>query len=258
MDRDEALRIVDALYAAALGEADWLRALALISDSLEGRAATLEIHDAIDGKLLHFHSFGIDSTTIPVYVRDFSWNSRVSFMSRARDSVGFDHLFLTEAEINRDPFYMEFLAPAGLRYFVSAHSPLIAGRVKGTISVQRSGRVRGPAPDHIKAMRLLQPHIARALRLYWTRCISEIDPSYFDRRLGSFGLTGAERRLAAALAFGETLSEYARRNCLSINTVYTHYRRTKEKMGAGNQAALVARLYMLARNGENVAPPKDH
>jgi DNA-binding CsgD family transcriptional regulator len=254
MNRDEALGVIDALYAAALGEAAWNAALALMAKSLDSSAGTLEIH-AADGKLLHFDSFGVDPDSIDVYMKDFSWNSRAMFMTQARDLVGFDHLFLSEQEMDRDPFYAEFLAPAGLRYFVSAHTKLIAGRVKGTVSIQRSGKNRGVAVEHVKAMRLLQPHIARAVNLYWTRRRNDIDPSHFDCLLANFGLTAAERRLAMAMASGEALPDYARRAQLSINTVYTHYRRAKDKFGLERQSEFVAALCHLGSTTHGLEEP---
>jgi DNA-binding CsgD family transcriptional regulator len=56
------------------------------------------------------------------------------------------------------------------------------------------------------------------------------------------GLTDAEANLAHALHSGMTLAEYARSRLLSLNTVYTHLRRIKEKTGCKRQAELIGRL----------------
>lgn len=259
MDRDGALRIVDSLYAAALGEAGWGQALTLVADCVDGSAATLEIHDVVNGKLLAFDSVRIDPATIPVYIRDFVWrNPRTSFLQRAGDTLSFDHLFMTEQEMDADPFYAEFLTPSDLRYFIASQTPLFDGRVKGVLAVQRSGRVRGVVVSHIEAMQLLAPHINRAMKLHWTRLRHAIDPDYLDCALARHGLTPAERRLAASMAFGEPLADYARRTGLSINTVYTHYRRTKDKMGFGRQAELVAGLREMVRPQPATASDQPH
>ena len=57
-----------------------------------------------------------------------------------------------------------------------------------------------------------------------------------------FGLTEAEAALAQALQSGVTLTEYARQRALSLNTVYTHLRRLREKTGCNRMAELIHRL----------------
>jgi DNA-binding CsgD family transcriptional regulator/PAS domain-containing protein len=57
-----------------------------------------------------------------------------------------------------------------------------------------------------------------------------------------FGLTEAEAVLAQALQSGMTLSEYARRRALSLNTVYTHLRRLREKTGCSRMPELIRKL----------------
>jgi DNA-binding CsgD family transcriptional regulator len=57
-----------------------------------------------------------------------------------------------------------------------------------------------------------------------------------------FGLTDAEAALAQTLQSGMTLSDYARRRALSINTVYTHLRRVREKTGCSRMPELIHKL----------------
>lgn len=58
----------------------------------------------------------------------------------------------------------------------------------------------------------------------------------------AWGLTPAEARLAQALCDGAAPSDYARRAGVSINTVYTHLRRLKDKTGARRLPELIRRL----------------
>lgn len=58
----------------------------------------------------------------------------------------------------------------------------------------------------------------------------------------ALGLTPAEARLAEALRAGAAPSDYARRAGVSINTVYTHLRRLKDKTGARRLPELIRRL----------------
>jgi DNA-binding CsgD family transcriptional regulator/PAS domain-containing protein len=57
-----------------------------------------------------------------------------------------------------------------------------------------------------------------------------------------FGLTEAETSVAQALQSGVALEAYARANNVSLNTVYTHLRRVREKTGCHSVADLVRKL----------------
>jgi len=60
------------------------------------------------------------------------------------------------------------------------------------------------------------------------------------RRL--FALTEAEAVLALALQSGTAPVDYARHNALSLNTVYTHLRRLREKTGCSGLTELIQKL----------------
>jgi DNA-binding CsgD family transcriptional regulator len=57
-----------------------------------------------------------------------------------------------------------------------------------------------------------------------------------------FGLTDAEANLAQALQCGTTVTDYARIRGLSLNTVYTHLRRLREKTGSSRLPELIHKL----------------
>jgi DNA-binding CsgD family transcriptional regulator len=57
-----------------------------------------------------------------------------------------------------------------------------------------------------------------------------------------FGFTEAEASLAQALQAGVPLDDYARENAVTLNTVYTHLRRIKEKTGCSRIAKLYRKL----------------
>jgi DNA-binding CsgD family transcriptional regulator len=57
-----------------------------------------------------------------------------------------------------------------------------------------------------------------------------------------FGLTEAEAALAQALQSGATVNDYARTRRLSLNTVYTHLRRLREKTGSNRLPELIHKL----------------
>jgi DNA-binding CsgD family transcriptional regulator/PAS domain-containing protein len=56
------------------------------------------------------------------------------------------------------------------------------------------------------------------------------------------GLTEAETSMALALQSGVSLDEYARTQRVSLNTVYTHLRRVREKSGCHSIADLIRKL----------------
>lgn len=57
-----------------------------------------------------------------------------------------------------------------------------------------------------------------------------------------FGMTKAEAHLAQAIQAGTPVSRYAQTHGTSINTVYTHLRRIKEKTGCSRMVQLVRKL----------------
>jgi DNA-binding CsgD family transcriptional regulator len=57
-----------------------------------------------------------------------------------------------------------------------------------------------------------------------------------------FGLTDAEALLAQAVQAGISLACYARSHAVSLNTVYTHLRRIREKTGCNRMAELISKL----------------
>jgi DNA-binding CsgD family transcriptional regulator len=60
-----------------------------------------------------------------------------------------------------------------------------------------------------------------------------------------YGLTNAEAQLVQALGTGMTAVAYAKSRCISVTTVYTHLRRTREKTGWKSVAELTRRYHEL-------------
>ena len=58
----------------------------------------------------------------------------------------------------------------------------------------------------------------------------------------AFGLTEAEAALAGALQSGRAPGDFARQSGVSLNTVYTHLKRIKEKTGCSRMPALIRKL----------------
>jgi DNA-binding CsgD family transcriptional regulator len=245
--RDTALGLLDGVYAAALGEQQWQPNLDALAEFLGYSATSLELHNVRQGHLLHIETSRIDPADMPIYTRDFSHdNPRINHLKTSQTPISHDHLHMTETDMDRDRFYSDFLRPRDFRYYLAAETPVFDGEIKGGLAFQRSGGVSGADEEGISLLTAMEPHLTRAIKLYWHRLRDAIDPEFLDRRLAQFTLTDAERRLARALAQGERLAEYAKRTAVSMNTVYTHYRRIKEKLDCRDQAALAARLRDIA------------
>lgn len=248
---DEVVRLTDDMFAAAMGEESWDRPLTDLAEMLGHDAVSMEVHDTRRGRMLHHHAVRLDPASMGKYRRDFAQdNPRVAFLRKGLTRISHDHLFMSETDMDGDRFYADFLAPMGLRYFLSAESDLDAAGVKGVIALQRSGRVSGADDDSLTAMAQLEPIFARALRLFWTRQEFRINPAAMLKLLRSYGLTDGESRLAQALASGDSLRTYAQQAGITMNTVYTHYARVKAKLDCRDQAALVRRLAMILRGRE--------
>jgi DNA-binding CsgD family transcriptional regulator/PAS domain-containing protein len=103
-----------------------------------------------------------------------------------------------------------------------------------TISV-RPLRARPEAAENPDAMAMLLVHDPLQRHLSSARMLQEL-----------YGLTNAEAHLVQALSSGMTAVAYARSRRVSITTVYTHLRRTREKTGWKSVAELTRRFHELS------------
>jgi DNA-binding CsgD family transcriptional regulator/PAS domain-containing protein len=69
-----------------------------------------------------------------------------------------------------------------------------------------------------------------------------------------FGFTRAEANLAAGLQAGLSLGDYARQHALSLNTIYTHLRRIKDKTGCRKVPELIRKLNELTLPSGSLRP----
>jgi DNA-binding CsgD family transcriptional regulator len=102
-----------------------------------------------------------------------------------------------------------------------------------TVSVRPLPRA-GQQSAHPNAVAMLLVHDPLQRTLSTARMLQEL-----------YGLTNAEAQLVEALSTGMTAVTYARNRCISITTVYTHLRRTREKTGWKSVAELMRRFHQL-------------
>jgi DNA-binding CsgD family transcriptional regulator len=109
--------------------------------------------------------------------------------------------------------------------------PRADGRPPYTVSVRPLARTGHAEPD---AAAMLLVHDPMQQGSAAARMLREL-----------YGLTNAEARLVQALSNGMTAVAYAESRQVSITTVYTHLRRTREKTGWKSVAELTRRFHEL-------------
>jgi DNA-binding CsgD family transcriptional regulator len=103
-----------------------------------------------------------------------------------------------------------------------------------TVSLRPLARHGVQTAQHRDAIAMLLVHDPLQRHSAATRMLQELH-----------GLTNAEAQLVQALSTGMTAVAYARRRGVSVTTVYTHLRRTREKTGWKSVAELTRRFHEL-------------
>jgi DNA-binding CsgD family transcriptional regulator len=101
------------------------------------------------------------------------------------------------------------------------------------------------APSYIASLRPLagaHRHAHGAVAMLFVRDPIARDSGAARTLIELFGLTEAEAALARALQTGASPVQYARTQGLSVNTVYTHLRRIRDKTGCRRLSELVRKL----------------
>ena len=161
--QDLYVKAVEAIYASGADATLVPEALEATSRALGGLGATLEVIDKATQRPIEFHSAGLPSPAGVQYFEHFAaLCPRIPRVLRQRsEEVFFDYQMIDEQEMERDPFYSEFLPQLGLRYFVGAVLEQTRDRL-AVVSIQRTrcqGHVDSP---EISMMQRLCPHLQKA------------------------------------------------------------------------------------------------
>ncbi len=165
-ETDLLLRTIEAIHAAGLEEDLWPQALAAITRTVGGIAATLETFDRRTVSLTDFHSFGLPPVNEVAYVEEYAaHNPRIPRLINAKPGdVMFDYMVLDEQAMDRNAFYSEFLAPSGYRYCVGG-TLAVSKRESALFSVQRLAKQGHVGRGEIEQMHRLMPHVRQAFDL---------------------------------------------------------------------------------------------
>ncbi len=161
------LDVVDKIYAASLDEGGWAPALDAMADLLGAVGVSFEIIDKKIGRPIMIELGDrleqVDSAEYLDYYGAISPRVIRADDLSAR-GVSYDHLILTESQMDADEFYRDCLAPQGLRYFVAGHV-LSNQNHAGVFAAQRSFTQGHVGEIEISLVRRLLPHMRQALDL---------------------------------------------------------------------------------------------
>lgn len=164
MSRSEnLLSLVNSIYNAVGEPESWPDALQQVATSMSGAGALFEDVDKQAQTLGSRDSGILSPASRDNYQRHFySINPRVKFSNRAAEgTVFFDRTIGTETDLDRDEYYQDFLAPSGLRYFISANLVNNSKR-RITFAIQRSKKQGHVSEAEITTLRQLMPHLKAA------------------------------------------------------------------------------------------------
>lgn len=158
---DDVITAISRIHAAGLNPEKWPDALSSITNLIGGHGASLEFMSR--PTLCHYgwfsHGLPPEDPYLEYYAR---YSPRLPYAARQpAGAVLYDAQYCDDDAVNANPFYMEFLAPHDMRYFLggvvakSQHELVAMG-------VQISPKQGHPGPAKIRLMGVLLPHIQQA------------------------------------------------------------------------------------------------
>ena len=165
-NEEQFTQILEKIYAATLSDAFWPEALRSVGGLFGSGFAHFEVLDKKTGQPLYFQNEGADEAALKDYVGHYAAVSPRAAAGKwqAEGSVSCDYDILTEAQMDRDAFYADFMQPQGYRYFVSANL-INDAKTFSVFSVQRRIEQGHVSDEEIALMRRLAPHLSQAVKI---------------------------------------------------------------------------------------------
>lgn len=212
--KDKLLQAIDAVHSAGLEEELWPRALGAATRLLGANCATFETLEVPGLQHLSFLGFNTPPAAQLLYLREFvQLSPRTRFAASQRQgTLIWDRQMMSEAAMDRDPFYQEFLRRLELRYFygsVIAHD----GKEMTAVTFHRARKQGHVERGEIGLLQRLMPHFRQAFGV--TQRLREQRNKVSALQSALDWLTDGVALLAAdgtVLYANQALEEIARRN----------------------------------------------
>lgn len=166
MARRDILLVVDKFYEAALDPKKWADALATLSDAM-GAIGTTIVPLGTWTSVRSIASKSLEEANLEYQQEWWQYDTataRVLAQGIRPGTVGTDRTVMSEEEIRRDPFYNDFLRHHGIRQPLAAIARVQNDRLV-SIAVQRGLKRELFQQDDLDAMRILSPHLGRAVAI---------------------------------------------------------------------------------------------
>ena len=256
MPNDEQVTLIlEKIYAATLNDAFWPEALRAVGGLFGSEFAHFEVLDKKSGLPLYFQNEGADPAALQDYVDHYSAVSPRVAAGKwlAEGTVSCDYDILTEAEMDRDEYYADFMQPQGYRYFVSANL-INDAKTFSVFSVQRRIEQGHVSDGELALMRRLAPHLSQAvkirMRLAAAESRSRAESFLFEKSATGVVFLGSDGTVQSLNPAAERMIADTR-NGIDI-------RQARLTVGTGRDAEAAARLIaraLAAATGTGFAAP---
>lgn len=221
---------VEKIYAAASDGSRWQDALVAIEDFTRSAGAVIDLVPATEAVAATTLAGSFTQDNCAEYARDYqAICPRIRYaLQHPTSGTQFDYMFMSEAEMDRDPVYAWF-GKHGLRYYIGSRLAKTPNFFV-VASLQRTRRQGHAQAEDIARFELLKPHLARAASF-----ADQLGTLHSCQRFGSAFLEGLPQAVFALGATG---------NLLFVN------RRAREQLRDGDGLWLDGRQLRCADSGE--------
>lgn len=225
----EILAVVENLYATALEDDPWTRSLDALSNLFGAAGVSFEIIENASKKPSFMELSSELRAVVPSheYLDYYGARSpRVEFcFDKPAGFISYDHMILSDAEMDRDEFYADCIRPVGLRYFIAAHVYCSESH-QAVLAAQRTPAQGHVGEAEIELMERLVPHLQQATDLKFRLAAERIE--------NRFGLESLEALDEGCLIVDRT------RTVLHIN------QRAGEMVSAGDGIGMIRNRLVFA------------
>lgn len=161
----ELLHTVAQVHAAALDKSLWPQTLDTVADLFGAVGVSFELVKKRNNRPFYLDLSDRFGAIPHQEYLDYYGGINVRLPHILKQPTGgldFDHAFLSEADIDVNEFYSDFLSRYDLRYFLSGNV-LNSDTYSGVLSVHRSSAQGHVEDDDLNLMRLFLPHMQQAI-----------------------------------------------------------------------------------------------